>query len=496
MFKRKWFKSIIIASPIIIIIGYLFTLVHSLALYSRWFPFESCDSVFIIGYLGTSLYLGFSLLWSLFDENIYQRHLEEDGTSREKYKVGIYKSTIIMYPGYLLGLIAMTYLSVAFILVIIHLLLGIRFEVMSPEIRNSVYELCYLISFLIMSRTRVFPPFAVLNNQKFPDKYRWLAKNALQNVGTPEAFTCPSFLASGRRKMNIAHSSCQLTLSGHTGAINALAVSPDGLWIVSASEDGTLREWSLEDGRQLLILRRGGSGLTGVAFNLNGSCIISGGRDQRICIWNALDGQEISSFEVGTGVQTMAVRPYGDRVLLSGIMGLSLWDTVDGMMIKNLSHDEYYLTLLASADGKRFFGCHHCSGINIWDAESGEELGYIRTGEVGRMVTIEALAEMPDGRCLISVDTRGNLNRWDWQSGRKLGNFQTVEFTRAVAVAPDGQHIVTGGLDQEISIWDAQTGKRLALLSGHQGPVLAVALTPDGERIVSAGKDGTIRVWG
>ena len=159
MFKRKWIKSIIIASPIIIIIGYLFTLLHSLALYSRWFPFEGCDSVFIISYLGTSLYLGFSLLWSLFDENIYQRHLEDDGTSREKYKVGIYKSSTLIYPGLLLGLFAMTYLSVAFILAIIHLLLGIRFEVMSPEIRNSVYELCYLISFLIMSRTRIYPPF-------------------------------------------------------------------------------------------------------------------------------------------------------------------------------------------------------------------------------------------------------------------------------------------------------------------------------------------------
>lgn len=37
-------------------------------------------------------------------------------------------------------------------------------------------------------------------------------------------------------------------LSGHTGHVNACAVSPDGTWIVSSSEDKTLRIWDVASG--------------------------------------------------------------------------------------------------------------------------------------------------------------------------------------------------------------------------------------------------------
>jgi WD40 repeat protein len=41
------------------------------------------------------------------------------------------------------------------------------------------------------------------------------------------------------------------TLKGHTDAIRAVTVTPDGLRAVSASRDQTLRIWNLETGKEI-----------------------------------------------------------------------------------------------------------------------------------------------------------------------------------------------------------------------------------------------------
>jgi WD40 repeat protein len=47
------------------------------------------------------------------------------------------------------------------------------------------------------------------------------------------------------------------TLTGHTGAVEALVVAPDGSWLASASTDGTVRIWDLAVARCSMSLRTG-----------------------------------------------------------------------------------------------------------------------------------------------------------------------------------------------------------------------------------------------
>lgn len=68
----------------------------------------------------------------------------------------------------------------------------------------------------------------------------------------------------------------------------------------------------------------------------------------------------------------------------------------------------------------------------------------------------------------------------------------------AVAYAPDGRTLLTGGADKTASLWDVTEParpRRLAVLAGHQGAVLAAAFSPDGRFAVTGGADKAVLLW-
>ena len=46
------------------------------------------------------------------------------------------------------------------------------------------------------------------------------------------------------------------------------------------------------------------------------------------------------------------------------------------------------------------------------------------------------------------------------------------------------------------ALWDAETGREIAALKGHEGPVSSAAFSPDGTRVVTASWDKTARALG
>lgn len=50
-------------------------------------------------------------------------------------------------------------------------------------------------------------------------------------------------------------------------------------------------------------------------------------------------------------------------------------------------------------------------------------------------------------------------------------------------------------IDSMISLWDAVTGRYIAVLRGHVGPVYRLAWSPDSRCLVTASADSTVKVW-
>jgi WD40 repeat protein len=70
-----------------------------------------------------------------------------------------------------------------------------------------------------------------------------------------------------------------------------------------------------------------------------------------------------------------------------------------------------------------------------------------------------------------------------------------ADIVNSCDVSREGNRIVSASSDQELKIWDAESGALLMTLRGHGASVENCVFSPDGARILSADRDGLLKLW-
>ncbi|MFV2070300.1 MAG: redoxin domain-containing protein, partial [Pirellulales bacterium] len=110
---------------------------------------------------------------------------------------------------------------------------------------------------------------------------------------------------------------------------------------------------------------------------------------------------------------------------------------------------------------------------------------------------VSALAVSPDGKHLVTGSMRhaqdqqgipddNSLRLWDVETGKEIRRFEDVlSAIRNVAFAPDGKSIVAGGENTMLGLWDVETGKCIRWFTAPTN-VVSVAFSPDGTQVASS----------
>jgi hypothetical protein len=90
----------------------------------------------------------------------------------------------------------------------------------------------------------------------------------------------------------------------HTGDVNDVAFSPDGLLLGSASDDGTAKIWRVRDRQPLAILRHQRA-VGDITFAPDSKSVATASQDGRVRVWRI--GDETPAFEIDLGAPVFRV---------------------------------------------------------------------------------------------------------------------------------------------------------------------------------------------
>ncbi len=235
--------------------------------------------------------------------------------------------------------------------------------------------------------------------------------------------------------------------TGHTGGIQALAISPDGKWLVSGGQDSTLKIWSLEKGNLLRTLYGHNSKISGVAISPDARYIASAADDGTARLWELAGGQAIRELSGHRNIISSVAFISGGQQLLTGSSDvIKVWEAATGQVVRSIpipeKDQEGRLTL--SADGRTY---------TTGGAITQPGVGFLGFGGGGSPFRPLKVFEISNGRELMSYKT-------DSQS--PYASFALSPDSRFLAVR--AIKIKDATVNESVRVFDVQSDREVATL--------------------------------
>ncbi|MDE2856132.1 MAG: protein kinase [Chloroflexota bacterium] len=301
-----------------------------------------------------------------------------------------------------------------------------------------------------------------------------------------------------------------LQYEGNTNWTWAADISDDGAMIASgagplfmppdpADLDATVRVWDAETGAPLAVLEGHENTVDSVRFEPDGLHILSASWDGTIRRWDWTSGEQVRLYEIPDSprVYMIELLPNGEQFISGSHDGvIRLWDIESGEVLREyIGHTDPVNGVHLSSDGRLLVSAagnwfSDDQTIRLWNVESGELL---RTF-AGHDHIVNYAQISPNEEFIVSTSWDGTVRMWDVESGEEIRQLIGHNgYTFGIAISQDSQIVLTTSSDYTVRMWNTATGEELIRFDQHTDWIQEVVFSPDESFAVSAGQDFALR---
>lgn len=244
-----------------------------------------------------------------------------------------------------------------------------------------------------------------------------------------------------------------LTFEGHMGNVTGVAFHCEGKWMVTSSEDGTVKIWETRSGTVQRTYHHA-SAVNDVVIHPNQGEIISCDRGGSVRIWDLAENTCSHDIipEEDQSVASVTVASDGSLLCAANNSGnVFIWKLAQSLERTNIlplaqfnAHKEYITRVLLSPDVKKLATCSADHTAKIWE---------VRDLEPGQM------DQLPPNPYPLEATLTGH-QRWVWDC----------------AFSADSAYLVTACSDHYARLWELSTQTIIRQYNGHHRGAVCVAL--------------------
>ncbi|TRZ01125.1 hypothetical protein DNTS_007850 [Danionella cerebrum] len=131
-------------------------------------------------------------------------------------------------------------------------------------------------------------------------------------------------------------------------------------------------------------------------------------------------------------------------------------------------HSGAVMELHYNTDGSLLFSASTDKMVSVWDSETGERVKRLK-GHTSFL--------------------------WDIRKKASVHTFQNTYQVLSVTFNDTSDQIISGGIDNDIKVWDLRQNKLIYSMQGHGDSVTGLSLSADGSYLLSNSMDNSVRVW-
>jgi len=284
-------------------------------------------------------------------------------------------------------------------------------------------------------------------------------------------------------------------MRGHQGAVYAViaARTKAGAQLFSASQDNTVRVWSLDRQSPCHLADLAGhlGFVRALAVSGGGALLCSGSQDRQVRVWDTMTHVQLCALS-GHKLEIFSLAVHND-LLLSGSEDstIRVWNIASLKCIKSLTgHSGAVFTLAICGSPPCLASGSRDHTVRLWDLATLELRTALAPPHHDSVICLASV-----GNRLFSGSRDRSIKHWDLEQEKCSSTQYNAheDWVCALCASAAAGLLVSGGRDGRIKLWGLADMAPRGQLEGHAAAVNHLIFHEDA--LVSSSNDRTIRVW-